>query len=126
MSSNPSVRWLDEPEEKDFAAAASFLSLLVAPPALASVIADLRRAPAGHWLAKDILRAAGLPPWKPKQSAEVTEQLEKINAKKPISPILLVGGLREFLVIGDGYHRVSAAFRVDEETLVPGRLLWLS
>jgi hypothetical protein len=33
--------------------------------------------------------------------------------------------LREYLVIADGYHRVSAAFHVDEETPVPGRLLWM-
>ncbi len=126
MASLPSVRWLDLPEDKDYAAAQSFLSMLVAPDRLPGLIADLRQAPAGHWLAKDILRAAGLPPWKPKQSTEVTAELKKIKAKKAISPILLVGGLREYLVIADGYHRVSAAFRVDEETPVPGRLLWLT
>jgi hypothetical protein len=126
MPSGASIRWLDAPADKDYAAAASFLSMLVAPAPLAGVIADLRRAPAGIWLAKDVLRAAGLPPWKPKQSTEVVAQLKKIKAGKPISPVLLVGGLREYLVIADGYHRVSAAFRVDEDTPVPGRLLWLT
>lgn len=126
MPSGRSIRWLDEPAEKDYTAAESFLSMLVAPSRPAAVIADLRQAPAGRWLAKDILRAAGLPPWKPKQSTEVTEQLEKIKAHRSISPVLLVGGLREYLVIADGYHRVSAAFRVDEDAPVPGRLLWLS
>ena len=54
------------------------------------------------------------------------KQQKKIKEGVPISPILLVGGIRDYLVIGDGYHRASAACWVDEDALVPGRLLWLS
>jgi hypothetical protein len=80
--------------------------------------------PYGRWAAKDILRAAGLRPLRPKDSAEVAEKLKKIKTGILISPILLVGGVRDYLVVGDGYHRASAAYRVDEDALVPGRLLW--
>jgi hypothetical protein len=121
-----SIRWLDEPEEKDYLAAQSFLSMVLAPSSLPEIVAALRAAPLGRWAAKDILRAAGLPPLKPKQSAEVAEKLQKVKAGIPISPILIVGGIREYLVIGDGYHRASAAHRVDQDALVPGRLLWSS
>ena len=121
-----SIRWLDEPEEKDYQAAQSFLSMVLAPASLPEVIAALHAAPLGRWAAKDILRAAGLPPLRPKESAEVAEKLEKIKEGIPISPVLLVGGIRDYLVIGDGYHRASAAYRVDEDALVPGRLLWSS
>ena len=120
------IRWLEEPEEKDYLAAKSFLSMVLAPSSLSDVIAGLHTAPAGHWAAKDILRAAGLPPLKPKQSTEVAEKLKKIKDGIPISPILLVGGVRDYLVIADGYHRASAAYKVDEDALVPGRLLWSS
>jgi hypothetical protein len=126
MANRPEVRWLGDPEDKDYAAAESFLSMLVAPASLADVIKRLHTAPLGHWAAKDILRAAELPPLKPKQSAEVAEKLDKIKHSIPISPILAVGGLRERLVIADGYHRASAAYRIDEDSIVPGRLLWLS
>jgi hypothetical protein len=118
------IAWLDEPEDKDYLAAHSFLSMVIAPSALDAAIAGLRTAPLGHWAAKDLLRAAALPPLRPKQSAEVAEKLEKIKHGTPISPVLLVGGIRDFLVIGDGYHRASAAYRVDEDAPVPGRLLW--
>jgi hypothetical protein len=121
-----SIRWLDEPEEKDYLAARSFLSMVLAPSVLSETIAALHDAPLGHWAAKDILRAAGLAPLKPKQSTEVAEKLQKIKDGIPISPVLLVGGIRDFLVIGDGYHRTSAAYRIDEDALVPGRLLWSS
>jgi hypothetical protein len=126
VPSTPRIRWLEEPEEKDYLAAESFLSMVIAPSSLSETIAALRTAPLGHWAAKDLLRAAGLPPLKPKQSAEVAEKLKKIKNDIPISPVLLVGGIRDYLVIGDGYHRVSAAYRVNEDAQVPGRLLWSS
>lgn len=126
MATMAPIRWLDDPEDKDYAAAESFLSMLVAPGSLADVVKRLRTAPLGHWAAKDILRAAELAPLKPKQSAEVAEKLGKIKHSIPISPILAIGGLRDPLVIADGYHRVSAAYRIDEDSVVPGRLLWLS
>jgi hypothetical protein len=91
-----SIRWLDEPEEKDYQAAQSFLSMVLAPASLPEVIAALHAAPLGRWAAKDILRAAGLPPLRPKESAEVAEKLEKIKEGVPISPILLVGGIRDY------------------------------
>jgi hypothetical protein len=118
------IRWLALPEDKDFLAARSFLSMLVDPLQLDATVEALRASPEGDWAAKDILRAAGLPALRPKQSTEVEEKLKKIKAGTPISPVLLVGGIRDYLVIADGYHRVSAAHRVDEDARVPGRLLW--
>jgi len=124
MAKPPCIKWLKVPEEKDFLAAHSFLSMMIAPDQLDAVVDELRHAPEGDWAAKDILRAAGLPALRPKQSTEVAEKLSKIKDEIPISPVLLVAGIRDYLVIADGYHRVSAAHRVDEDARVPGRLLW--
>jgi hypothetical protein len=126
MAKVKTISWLDDPEQKDYQAARSFLSMVIAPEELDETIAALHNAPQGHWAAKDLLRAAGLPPIRAKQSAEVAEKLAKIQDGIAISPVLLVSGIREFLVVADGYHRVSAAHRVDEDALVPGRLLWKS
>jgi hypothetical protein len=121
------VRWLDDAEEKDYAAARSYLSLLVAADELDGVTARLRTAPYGQWRAKDILRAAGLPLLAAKQSDEVREKLAKIAAKEALSPILLVV-LRPQVTthpqIADGYHRTCAAYLTHEDTLVPGRILF--
>jgi hypothetical protein len=119
------IRWLDEPEDKDYAAAHSYLSLLVPEPALDGLIASLKEAGKSSWRAKDILRAAHLPLLRAKQSTEVAEKLGHIKSGIEISPILLVV-LREEVVlqIADGYHRTCAAHLVDEDTLVPGRLLF--
>ena len=126
MAERQKIAWLEDPEEKDFEAAHSFLSMVVAPGELDRTIARLRTAPLGNWAAKDLLRAAGLPPLRPKQSAEVAEKLTKIKQQIPISPVLLLGGVRAELVIGDGYHRASAAYKIDEDARVPGRLLWMT
>jgi hypothetical protein len=120
------VRWLDEPEDKDYAAAQSYLSLLVPDDDLEPLIERLRNARSGRWRAKDILRAAHLPLLAAKQSEEVAEKLAKVRAKQPLSPILLVV-LRADVVaqIADGYHRTCAAYLAHEDSLVPGRILFL-
>jgi hypothetical protein len=73
VSGTRSIRWLDEPEEKDYLAVHSFLSMVLPPSSLSEVIAALHAAPHGRWAAKDILRVAGLPPLRPKESAEPTD-----------------------------------------------------
>jgi hypothetical protein len=126
VAKRSSIKWLAEPEEKDYLAAHSFLSLVLAPSALEQTIAGLRSAPIGDWAAKDLLRAAGLPPLRPKQSAEVARKLAKVKDGLAISPVLLVSGITDRLTFADGYHRASAAYRVDEDARVPGRLLWFT
>jgi hypothetical protein len=115
-------KWLSEPEEKDYAAARSYLSLLLADEPLGEAVALLRTAPESKWRAKDILRAASLPLLKAKDSGEVAEKLKHIADGTPISPILLIHDGRGRLVIADGYHRACAAYLIDEDTQVPARL----
>jgi hypothetical protein len=119
------IDWLKEPEEKDYAAARSYLSLLVPESALSGVIKRLSEAPAGSWRAKDILRAAHLPLLTKSKSTEVAEKLEHIKHGVPLSPILLICLLDDVVLqIADGYHRTCSAYITDEDTLVPGRLLF--
>jgi hypothetical protein len=120
------VKWLGEPEEKDYVAAHSYLSLLLAPDLLREAVTLLREAPEGQWRAKDILRAASLPLLKRKQSEEVAEKLKHIADGVSISPILLIHDGRGTLVVADGYHRACAACTVEEDVQVPGRLALFS
>lgn len=124
MADANKIEWLAEPEDKDFAAAHSYLSLLVPDADLDALVERLRNAPASRWRAKDILRAARLPVLRAKDSEEVAEKLAKIHAGEPLSPILLVT-LRPDVVaqIADGYHRTCAAFLTHEDALVPGRIV---
>ena len=125
MAEPARVRWLDDAEDKDYTAARSYLSLLVAPGDLDGLIARLREAPLGSWRAKDILRASRLPLLSAKRSGEVAEKLVKIKAKEPLSPILIVVLRPDVRAqIADGYHRTCAAYLTHEDALVPGRILF--
>src|SRR5665647_3619291 len=56
-----SVRWLEIPQKHDYPAAASYLSLLAGPAKIRALVSALKSAPVAHYMAKDILRASGLP-----------------------------------------------------------------
>ena len=118
------VRWLEEPEEKDYAAAQSYLSLLV-PGGARALIERLRVAPPAAGARRTSCARRGCRCSAPKQSEEVAEKLAKVRAKEPLSPILLVV-LRPDVAaqIADGYHRTCAAYLTHEDTLVPGRILF--
>ena len=117
--------WKDEPEEHDFPAANDYLLLLSAPADVDDLVQLLRDAPTGHWKAKDILRAAGLP-LLPVDNPHVAADLRKIHDGKELSPVLLVRGdlvTGRALQVADGYHRVCASYHTDENTDVPCRLV---
>lgn len=119
------VTWLDEPEEHDYPAAASYLALIADSGVIDAVVDGLRdRRNAAFYKAKDILRAAGLA-LLPPDNPHVASDLRKIHDHKALSPILLVrGDLRSgaALQIADGYHRVCASYHTDENTDIPCRI----
>jgi hypothetical protein len=90
--------------------------LLIGPAAAAKLVKAMRKEKAlQHYVAKDILRAAGLPLLGPDDS-EVSADLEKVKLGQKLSPVLLVQGTP--LWVADGYHRVCASYHLDEKTLV--------
>jgi hypothetical protein len=114
--------WADEPADQDFAAARSYLSLLLTNATLNSVVEQLRAATVVTFQPKDILRASRLPPL-PDNDRDVASDLKKIKRRQPLSPVLLVrgdwDGHARPLEIADGYHRVCASLSVDENVEVP-------
>ena len=118
------VTWMSEPEEHDYPAAASYLSLLAESGLVDVLVQALRSAPSTHQKAKDILRAAGLPVL-PATNPHVSADLAKIDKGRALSPVLLVrGDLRNgrSLQIADGYHRVCASYHLDENNDIPCRI----
>jgi hypothetical protein len=117
------VKWLDEPEDHDFQAAADYLSMVAEQPAVDKTVGALRDAKPVYRKAKDILRAARLA-LLPASNAHVASDLKKIGDGKKLSPILLVrGDATRPLEIADGYHRVCASYLTDENTPIPCHLV---
>lgn len=115
------VKWLDGPEEHDYPAAASYLQLIARQEIVGALVERLKAGSIEHFKAKDILRAAKLPLLGP-DNPHVASDLAKISAGKELSPILLVRGYLAQdlpLQIADGYHRVCACYRTDENIDIP-------
>ena len=118
------VKWLDEPEDHDYDAAAAYLSMLAEKDTVDKTVAALKAAKPVYQKAKDILRAAELA-LLPESNAHVRSDLSKISDGKKLSPILLVRGSAVggyALQIADGYHRVCASYLTDENTDIPCHL----
>jgi len=111
--------WSDQPAEKDYVGAESFLLLCLTPKDVAMVVAALRRAQRAEFAVKDILRQSRLPLLSSTDS-QVQHVLHKDG--KPISPVLLLRGDLKTgrpLIVADGYHRVCAAYHLADDTMVP-------
>lgn len=121
----PEVKWLDDPEEHDYPAAASYLSLLAGPKALSKAIRAFREAPTVTFKAKDLLRAAALP-LLPADDPDVAKELDRVRAGAPLSPCLVVRGSRQDgtpALIADGYHRICASYHLSDDTAVSARII---
>ena len=116
----PKIRWLDDVVPHDFTAARTFLTLKLDEDRARQLVCKLRAVEVQLFRANDILRAAGEQP-APRSDPGVVRDTQKILSKKWLSPVLLVNTYTG-VVIADGYHRVSAAYRLDPDAMVPARL----
>ena len=116
-------RWLDAPADEDYLGAANYLSLVFSG-AETSVIVDRLRSAAPSWRkAKDLLRASRLE-LLPPEDPDVAKDLKRAAKGKRLSPVLLVrtGGAGA-LIVADGYHRICAAYHLDEDAAIACRLV---
>ena len=121
------VLWKSEPEAHDYPAAASYLSLVAAPDTVELLVDRLKASSIVHYKAKDILRASGLEDL-PADNVHVARDIARVKSGKALSPVLLVrGDIAQGvpLQIADGYHRVCASYRLDEDTDIPCRIVGL-
>jgi len=121
--SRSAIRWLDEPEEHNYPAAESYLTLLHRRREAASLVAKLQRASITRFKAKDIFRASRLS-LLGISNLHCERDRAKIKARTPLSPLLLVRDERNgTLVIADGYHRLCAVYAVDEDASIPCKIV---
>ena len=119
--------WKPDPDDHDYPAAHDYLRLVLPEPSATALVDALKNAPLVHRKAKDLLRASGLAVL-PDSNVHVAKDLDKVHKGERLSPVLLVGGDASVgapLVIADGYHRVCASYRLDEDADIPCRLVGL-
>ncbi|HVH62530.1 MAG TPA: hypothetical protein VNA65_02910 [Candidatus Dormibacteraeota bacterium] len=118
------TNWKEQPDDHDYPAAESYLTLLMPPREAKKLMLRMRKASLQHWKAKDLLRASRLPVL-PRDNFHVAADLKKVRARQKLSPVLLVRGRIEDdtpLQIADGYHRICASYYLDEDSDIPCRL----
>ena len=122
MSPKFKVKWLNKPEEHDYPAAFSFLTLIYEPKTAAGFVKKLKMAPLSEFKAKDIFRASGLL-LLGAGNAHVKKDMAKIESGRAVSPLLLVRDpANGKVVIADGYHRLCAVYTFDEDAVIPCRI----
>jgi hypothetical protein len=122
VTSKREIKWLAAPEEQDYPAAASYLSLIYDSRTATALAQKLRRAPLTTFKAKDIFRASGLSLLGISNS-HLENDRKKILAGKALSPLLLVRDKTNGkVVIADGYHRLCAAYALNEDSSIPCKI----
>jgi hypothetical protein len=118
MGKDAEIKWLDEPEEHDYPAAQSYLSLIYEDQAASALVHKLRKAPVVQFKAKDIFRASGLS-LLGVSNLHVEKDRNKILAGKKLSPLLLVRDAKNGkVVVADGYHRMCSVYAFDEDAVI--------
>ncbi len=121
----PAEIWKHDPDDHDYPAAQSYLSLICAKEIAGHVADLLKAAPIEQHPAKDLLRATHLPLLGADDWA-VQRDLQKVKNGQLLSPVLIVRGNGRLglpAIIADGYHRVCASYHLSENELIPCRII---
>lgn len=121
MTKKFKIAWSSEPTKDDYRAAETYLSLLFTSKVASQVTRRLRSAPTSNYEARDILRAAGVPPLGVTAS---DEERKKILSGDEISPLLLVRDEKcARTIIADGYHRLCTIYACDDRARVSCKIV---
>jgi hypothetical protein len=122
MSQRPLPQWLDAPQEHDYPAARSYLSLVLEEAQADRYVERLRAAGVTAFKAKDIFRASGLSLLGVSNS-HVERDRKKISQGTALSPLLLVRDpAHGRVIVADGYHRLCAVYAFDEDAMIPCKI----
>ena len=112
------IKWLSKVEAHDYPAAESYLRLIYREAKVSSMIAQLKKASAVSFKAKDIFRAVGLSLLGVSNS-HVLKDRKKILKEETLSPLLLIRDeVNGKVLIADGYHRLCAIYEFDEDAWI--------
>jgi hypothetical protein len=117
------IKWLSDVQEHDYPAAESYLSLIYADDRVASVVAGFHAASLTQFKGKDVFRASQLSLLGVSNS-HVEKDRQKIRKGQALSPLLLLRDEHNGkVVIADGYHRLCAAYELDEDAWIPCKII---
>lgn len=117
------IKWLTKPEDHDYPAATSYLSLIFNEFEAKKFSKNLKTTSVKEFKAKDVFRASktsllGV------SNSHVNKNIKKIKKGEKMSPILLVRDTKNSsVIIADGYHRLCAVYHFNEDALIPCKIV---
>jgi hypothetical protein len=123
MAKEIEIKWLSKPQESNYTAAMSYLSLLYDGQTATTHVGKLKGARMSKYKAKDIFRASRLS-LLGVSNFHVKMDKKKIKAGKALSPLLLIRDIGNGkAIIADGYHRLCAVYSYNEDALIPCKIV---
>ncbi|HAH22396.1 MAG TPA: hypothetical protein DCL77_01270 [Prolixibacteraceae bacterium] len=117
------INWLLAPEDHDYSASFNYLSLTFPEVEAKQFMEQLKNTSIIQFKAKDLFRASSLP-LLDESNKHVNTDLQKIKMEESLSPLLLVRNTpNQKLIIADGYHRLCAVYSLDEDALIPCKIV---
>ncbi len=117
------IKWVSEPEKQDYPSALSFLSLIFDETDANLFVNKLKKTTVVFYKAKDLFRASSLS-LLGISNKHIKKDIKKIKTKVSLSPLLLVrNSANGKVIIADGYHRLCAVYSVDEDALLPCKIV---
>lgn len=115
MKNKIQVYWMQLPEGHDYEACFSYLCLTYDEQKSREVVDRLEKSEMTTFKAKDIFRSSGLKILG-KENYHVRKNITKMKNGKKMSPILLIRDEKHGrVIIGDGFHRISAIYTSGNE-----------
>jgi hypothetical protein len=119
MSKKVEIKWLSEPNDNDYLAALSYLSLLYDKKTAIIYVKTLKRASILEIKARDIFSASSLS-LLGISNAHVKKDQMTIQSGRELSPLLLIrDSTNGKVIIADGYHRLCAVYSYNEDAVIP-------
>lgn len=117
------IKWLPIPEEHDYDASFSYLSLVFPESEAKKYIVQLKKTKMSQFKAKDLFRASSLS-LLGISNKHVKKNLDKMKDGENLSPLILLrDSVNRKLIIADGYHRMCAVYTKDEDALIPCKIV---
>jgi predicted nucleic acid-binding protein len=117
------IKWFDKPQRHDYPAAASYLNLTKNRDEAEAIAEKLKLTEMTEFAAKDIFRASDLSLLGVSNSHVEQDTAQIIRGEK-LSPLLLYRDrVNDRLVIANGYHRLCAVYKFDEDAMIPCKIV---
>ena len=117
------IKWLSEPKKQDYPSALSYLSLIFDETDTNLFLDKLKKTSVVFYKAKDLFRASPLS-LLGISNKHIKKDIRKIKNDVSLSPLLLVrNSANGKVIIADGYHRLCAVYSVDEDALLPCKIV---